>query len=37
MPKTGGQVITPPPPLGDNENASIAETSATLTVEERMK
>jgi hypothetical protein len=37
MPKTGGQIITPPPPLGDNENASIAETSATPTVEELMK
>jgi hypothetical protein len=37
MSKTGGQIITPPPPLGDNENASIAETSATPTVEELMK
>jgi hypothetical protein len=37
MSKTGGQVITPPPPLGDDENASIVETSATPTVEELMK
>jgi hypothetical protein len=37
MSKTGEQVITSPPPLGDNENASIAETSATPIVEELMK
>jgi hypothetical protein len=37
MSKTGGQVITPPPPLGDDENALIVETSATPTVEELMK
>jgi hypothetical protein len=35
--KTGGQGITPPPPLGNDENASIAETFATPTVEELMK
>jgi uncharacterized small protein (DUF1192 family) len=37
MSKIGGQGITPPPPLGDDENASIAKTSATSTVEELMK
>jgi hypothetical protein len=37
MYKTGGQGITPPPPLGDDENASIVETSATPTVEELLK
>jgi hypothetical protein len=37
MSKTGEQVITSPPRLGDNENASIAETSATPIVEELMK
>jgi hypothetical protein len=37
MSKTLGQGITPPPPLGDDENASIAETSTTPTVEELMK
>jgi hypothetical protein len=37
MSKTEGQVITSPPPLGDDENASIVETSATPTVEELMK
>jgi hypothetical protein len=37
MSKTGRQVITPSPPLGDDENASIVETSATPTVEELMK
>jgi hypothetical protein len=36
MSKTGGQGITPPL-LGDDENASIAETSTTPTVEELMK
>jgi hypothetical protein len=35
--KIGGQGITPPPPLGDDENASIAETFATPIVEELMK
>jgi hypothetical protein len=37
MSKTGGQGITPPPLLGDDENTSIAKTSATPTVEELMK
>jgi hypothetical protein len=37
MSKTGGQGITPPPPLGEDENASIVETSTTPTVEELMK
>jgi hypothetical protein len=37
MSKTGEQVITSPPPLGDNENASIAETPTTPIVEELMK
>jgi hypothetical protein len=37
MSKTRGQCITPPPPLGDNENASITETSTTPTMEELMK
>jgi hypothetical protein len=37
MSKTGGQGITPPPPLGEDENVSIAETSTTPTVEELMK
>ena len=37
MSKTGGQGITPPPPLGEDENASIMETSTTPTVEEIMK
>jgi hypothetical protein len=36
MSKTGGQGITPPP-LDEDENASIAETSTTPTVEELMK
>jgi hypothetical protein len=35
--KTGGKGITPPPPLGDDENASITKTSTTPTVEELMK
>jgi hypothetical protein len=37
MSKTKGQGITPPPPLGEDEHASIAETSTTPTVEELMK
>jgi uncharacterized small protein (DUF1192 family) len=37
MSKTEGQGITPPPPLGDDENTSIRETSITPTVEELMK
>jgi hypothetical protein len=37
MSKTEGQGITSPPPLSDDENASIAETSATPIVEELMK
>jgi hypothetical protein len=37
MSKTGGQGITPPPLLGDDENVSIVETSTTPTVEELMK
>jgi uncharacterized small protein (DUF1192 family) len=37
MSKTGGQGITPPPPLSEDENTSIVETSITLTVEELMK
>jgi hypothetical protein len=37
MSKTEGQGITPPPPLGDDENTSIGETSTTPTVEELMK
>jgi hypothetical protein len=37
MSKTGGQDITPPPSLSEAENASIAETSTTPTVEELMK
>jgi hypothetical protein len=37
MSKAGGQGITPPPPLAEDENASIAETSTTPTVEELMK
>jgi hypothetical protein len=37
MSKTGGQGITPPPPLGEDENASIAKTSTIPTVEELMK
>jgi uncharacterized small protein (DUF1192 family) len=37
MSKIRGQGITPPPPLGEDENASIAETSTTPTVEELMK
>jgi maltoporin len=35
--KTGGQVITLPPLLSDDENASIVETSTTPIVEELMK
>jgi hypothetical protein len=37
MSKIGGQGITSPPPLGDDENASIVETSITPTMEELMK
>jgi hypothetical protein len=37
MSKTGGQGITSPPPLGDDENASIVKTSATPRVKELMK
>jgi hypothetical protein len=37
MSKTGGQSITPPPPLDEDENASIVETSTTPIVEELMK
>jgi hypothetical protein len=37
MSKTGRKGITPPPPLSDNEHASIVETSTTPTVEELMK
>jgi hypothetical protein len=37
MSNTGGQCITPPLPLGDDENASITETFATPIVEELMK
>jgi hypothetical protein len=37
MSKTGTQGITPPPSLGEDKNASIAETSTTPTVEELMK
>jgi uncharacterized small protein (DUF1192 family) len=43
MLKSGGQDITPPPPLDEDgnplldENASIAETSTTPTMEELMK
>jgi hypothetical protein len=37
MSKIGGEGITPPPPLDEDENASIAETSTTPTVEELMK
>jgi hypothetical protein len=37
MSKTWGQGITPPPPLGDDENASIAKTSTGAIVEELMK
>jgi hypothetical protein len=37
MSKTGGQGIAPLPPLSDDENASIVETSTTPTVEELMK
>jgi hypothetical protein len=35
--KIRGQVITLPPPLSDDENASIVETSTTPIVEELMK
>jgi hypothetical protein len=37
MSKTGGKDITPPPLLGDDEHASIAETSTSPTVEELIK
>jgi hypothetical protein len=37
MSKTRGQGITPPPPLGEDENASIVETSTTPIVKELMK
>jgi hypothetical protein len=37
MSKTRGQSITPPPPLDEDENASIVETSTTPIVEELMK
>jgi hypothetical protein len=37
MCKTGRQGITPPPPLGEDENASIVEASTTPIVEELMK
>jgi hypothetical protein len=36
-PKIRGKGITPPPPLGDNEHASIAETSTTPIVKELIK
>jgi hypothetical protein len=36
MSKIRGQGIPPPPPLGEDENASIEETSTTPTVEELM-
>jgi hypothetical protein len=37
MSKTGGKDITPPPPLGDDEHVSIAETSTTPIAEELKK
>jgi hypothetical protein len=37
MSKTGGNGVTPSPPLGDDEHASIVETFTTPTVEELMK
>jgi hypothetical protein len=37
MSKIGGQGITPPPPLGEDENASVAKTSTTPIVEKLMK
>jgi hypothetical protein len=37
MSKTGGQVITPPPPLGDDESASITKICTIPTMEELMK
>jgi hypothetical protein len=37
MSKIGRKDITPPPSLGDDEHAAIAETSTTPTEEELMK